>query len=126
MARIRHLRVRIKELASEAAHIRHEEHQCSGMEKWHLQHHRTSVVRPAARHAQLAYACLRGKTYDQVEPTIRCDARRIMAARRAIEEAAKIAARFGGDPKAIERWKEHALLHVDVQTRIWAAQGRAA
>ena len=37
--------IRIKELASEAGHIRHESNQCSGTEKWILNHHRTTVVR---------------------------------------------------------------------------------
>ena len=96
--RIRHLRVHVKELASEAKHIRHEERQCSGMEKWRLQNHRKTVVRNAARAYQLAYACLRGKPYNTVEPHI------TRSNYVALCEAKKIALRFGGDADHIAAW----------------------
>jgi hypothetical protein len=105
MARIRHLRVRIKELASEAGHIRHEERQCSGYEKWNLQHHRKTTVRRAAREAQLAYACLRGVDYCIVEPYVRDPGE----AKRRLEASKKVATRFGGDPEQMELWYEHAV-----------------
>lgn len=108
MARIRHLRVRIKELASEAKHIRHEEHQCSGMERWNLQHHRKTVVRPAARKYQLAYACARGRAYARTEPRVRDTGK----AKRVVAEAVKIAIRFGADPEEAAAWEGVAVAHL--------------
>lgn len=106
--RIRHLRVRIKELASEAQHIRHEERQCSGMEKWRLQHHRKTVVRDAARAYQLAYACLRGVPYADVERSIRLDYK----AHIAVREAKDIAVRFGGTPEDAAAWHADATTYL--------------
>lgn len=106
--RIRHLRVHIKELAAEAGFIRHEERQCTGPERWKLQHHRKTVVRQAARRYQLAYACLRGKPYSHVEVSVRD----VDEARRALSEAAKIAARFGAAPGVVEEWMLEAAEHL--------------
>lgn len=64
---IRHLRVKIKSLAEEARIIRHEERQTRGREKWNLQYHRKTVVRPEARASLLAYCLLRGRTYETIE-----------------------------------------------------------
>jgi len=66
-ARTRHLKIKIKTLASEAAHIRHEERRTAGRERQELVAHRTGPVRSAARHNQLAYAFLRGLPYRAVE-----------------------------------------------------------
>jgi len=41
------------------------------MEKHELQQHRKTVVRSAARNYQLAYACLRGRPYAQVERVVK-------------------------------------------------------
>jgi hypothetical protein len=112
MARTRHLRVHIKELASEAKHIRHEESQCSGMEKWELQHHRKTVVRQAARKYQLAYACARGKAYRLIERTVKSD----WLARRALEGAVSIALRFGVPKEDADVWHEDALAHLRGET----------
>lgn len=100
--RIRHLRVRIKELASEAKHIRHEASQTSGYEKWELNHHRTAVVRPAARHYLLAYGYMRGMSYHRMEPVVRREPN--------WKRVEKIVAKFGGDPEGLEAWlKEKAV-----------------
>lgn len=112
MKRVRHLRVRIKELASEAKHIRHEEAQCSGMEKWELQHHRKTVVRQAARQYQLAYACLRGVEYSVVERHVTDQA----AALKAIKAAQVIADRFGADREEVTAWADQARRYVKGET----------
>ena len=107
--RIRHLRVRIKELASEAGHIRHESNQCAGLEKWTLNHHRTSVVRPAARAYQLAYAMARGRAYARCERSVRD----VDQAAIALTRAAKYARSFGVRPDYIEQWLLSAAAHLD-------------
>lgn len=104
--RIRHLRVHIKELASEAAHIRHEERQCSGMEKWRLQNHRKTAVRDAARAYQLAYACLRGVPYRVVEPYTKPERRAQKNA--ALAKAGQIVVRFGGEKALFDAWLKEA------------------
>jgi len=96
--RIRHLRVRIKELASEAKHIRHEAAQCSGMEKWELNHHRTSVVRPAARQYLLAYGYLRGTPYREIERSVKRPPN--------WTKIANIIDRFGGDSEGLKAWRD--------------------
>jgi hypothetical protein len=101
--RIRHLRVRIKELASEATHIRHEASQTSGFEKWELNHHRTAVVRPAARRYLLAYAFMRGRPYRSMEPKVHEGNEPNWKA------VAKIVTKFGGDPEKIEEWAKTPL-----------------
>lgn len=108
MTRLRHLRVRIKELASEASHIRHEERQCSGEEKWELQDHRKTSVRRAARRAQLAYACLRGKPYWEVEQYVHDQ----MEAIYALKDSKKIALRFGGNSEDVDRWVKAAREYI--------------
>ena len=68
-----HLKVRIKELASEAGHIRLEERKAKAAGDTRslnsLTEHRKHVVRPAARLYLLAYACVRGRGYSTQEPT---------------------------------------------------------
>ena len=67
------LRVRIKELADEARHIRVEEKRAKAQRNSallnRLHDHRVMSVRRAARSAQLAYAFLRGKPYLVTERT---------------------------------------------------------
>ena len=65
--RIRHLRIKIKNLADEARTIREEARKTSGMTKWDLNHHRTTVVRRHARENLLAYGLLRGVPYHAIE-----------------------------------------------------------
>lgn len=97
-ARLVELRVKIKALAAEARLIRREEGRCKARRRWitvrlrsepdetqkaglagrgasllrsqqSLRDHRTGVVRREARYSQLAYAILRGRAWQQVEPT---------------------------------------------------------
>ena len=106
--RIRHLKIKIINLADEARTIRAEEGKTSGMEKWGLQHHRRTVVRSAARANLLAYAFLRGMPYERVESpntTAEIDLARVK----------KIVKTFGGDPDLVLDWftgKEPALAAV--------------
>ena len=65
--RLRHLKIKIKALAAEAAIIRHEEHKTRAMERWELSHHRRTTVREEARHSLLAYAFWHGRPYAEVE-----------------------------------------------------------
>lgn len=66
-----HLKVKIKHLAAEAKIIRHEIAKAKAKRDPHLcatlNSHRVLTVRYAARHAQLAYACLRGVPYSAIE-----------------------------------------------------------
>jgi hypothetical protein len=64
----RKLRIKALHLAAEARIIRREASKTSGMSKWSLNHHRTTVVRNEARATQLAYQFLLGKrTYREIE-----------------------------------------------------------
>ncbi len=58
------LKIKIKSLAAEARIIRKEEGKLHGMRKWGLQHHRTTVVRDAARRTLVAYQYLRGRDWE--------------------------------------------------------------
>lgn len=58
------LKIKVKNLADEARTIRQEENKLHGMAKWNLQHHRKTVVRDAARRAQLAYQIVRGRDWE--------------------------------------------------------------
>jgi hypothetical protein len=57
------LKIKIKNLADEARTIRTEENKLHGMAKWSLQHHRKTVVRDAARRAQIAQAIIRDRDW---------------------------------------------------------------
>ena len=99
--RTRHLKVKVKNLADEARTIRQEERKTSGMERWHLQHHRKTVVRRAARHNLLAYAFLRGRPYSRVES----------AATRRLPEwkrVRNVVTTFGGDAERFDDWIREA------------------
>lgn len=74
--RVPHLKIKVVSLAAEARLIRAEERkrkdrnskgEWTGV-RFSLHQHRTREVRQAARHAQLAYAFLRGIPYARVEP----------------------------------------------------------
>jgi hypothetical protein len=86
--RLIHLKIKIKNLADEARTIRHEERKLKrrnrevaerkklptserermGYAVYRLQEHRKTIVRRTARHNLLAYAFLRGRSYNVVEP----------------------------------------------------------
>lgn len=106
----RRLRVRIKELASEAQHIRHEERKVRGLERYDLQQHRKVVVRPAARKVQLAYAILRNTPYHVVERTTRDPA---LFRASILPDVKRTALRFGATPEQIEAWVFDALAYLN-------------
>ena len=95
--RIRHLKIKIVNLADEARTIRAEEGKTSGMVKWRLQEHRKTIVRDAARCNLLAYAFLRGMPYELAESpntTKEIDWSRVK----------RIVKAFGGDPDLLDDW----------------------
>jgi hypothetical protein len=106
----RKLRIRIKELASEAGHIRHEERQTAGEWKYFLQLHRKTVVRQGARKAQLAYAILRGTPYCEVERSVRD---RGVFLYQILPDVKKTAARFGVPNDVIEAWVAEMNVYLD-------------
>ncbi len=61
------LRVKLKSLAAEARIIRREEQRTHGALREELHRHRVDVVRKAARDTHVAYALIRGRTYEQIE-----------------------------------------------------------
>ena|SRR5688572_4355364 len=63
-----YLKVKVKSLAAEAKIIRKEEKRCKNSSLRNgLYRHRIDVVRYEARHTNLAYGFLRGRTYSQIE-----------------------------------------------------------
>lgn len=62
------LKIKIINLMDEARTIRKEEQKLHGMEKWHLQQHRKTVVRDAARRSQIAYHICRGSEHGWRDP----------------------------------------------------------
>ncbi len=62
-----YLKVKIKNLAAEAAIIRTEERK-NKRARAGLAEHRRTVVRDAARHTLLAYGFIRGRKYSDMEP----------------------------------------------------------
>ena len=112
--KLRELKIKIKNLADEARTIREEERKTSGMERWHLQHHRKTVVRSAARANLLAYACLRGMPYCRVEPRVgeyfnRWNRPEVW---RRVE---KTVLTFGGTEEMFKEWQEAADAYIDSQ-----------
>ncbi len=112
MTRIKHLKIKIMSLAMESRLIRDEANgikPCYNSDRVEtyegLYHHRIHTVRPAARHALLAYAYLRGVKYRAVETTCRREPKWIVVA--------KNVAAFSDIPKddALSNLKEWAKQH---------------
>ena len=61
------LKVKVKHLAAEARIIRREEQKTHGYLRESLHLHRVYTVRKAARSAHIAYALVKGRTYEQLE-----------------------------------------------------------
>ena len=99
-----HLKIKVQSLVDEAKNIRKEANKTSGMAKWGLNHHRTSVVRPNTRANLLAYGILRGTPYSAMEK--KC--------REAPDFAwvSKIAKRFGASDNDILEWIDDARKHL--------------
>ena len=130
MKRITHLQVKVINLADEAKVIRRKENNAlAGARKsnalgydarkqyalYHsLNHHRRTIVRRAARVNQLALACLRGRAYARSEPRVRDR----NAAKSAVNEAAKVARRFGASKDEASIWLEEAKAHLDGRTSV--------
>ena len=95
--RIRHLKIKIVNLADEARTIRAEELKTSGQARNDLHDHRVHRVRDAARANLLAYAFLREVPYELVESpntTKEIDWPRVR----------KIVRTFGGDDELLAEW----------------------
>lgn len=104
-----HLRIKIKSLVDESRTIRSEANKTSGMAKWRLNHHRTTVVRDHSRHNLLAYGLLRYVPYSEIEK--RC----YKAPNFSLVE--KHAKKFGGIDTDIETWVTAAKEHIKKQKK---------
>ena len=102
--RLIHLRIKIKSLADEAKTIRSEANKTTGMVKWGLNHHRTTVVRNYTRKNLLAYGLLIGIPYQVMER--RCYEAPDLTA------VANLAMRFGGDKEDVALWIEEAQAYL--------------
>lgn len=105
-----HLRIKIRSLVDESKNIRREANKTSGMAKWELNHHRTTVVRDHTRHNLLAYGLLRGVPYEVMERKCH-DAPHF-------DTVAKHAKKFGGSEEEIEKWIEDAKAYLKEQKEI--------
>ena len=65
------LKINVKSLATEAKTNRLEASKLKGDDKWALNHHRTTVIRPEARAANLAYSFANGIPRAVAEPNRR-------------------------------------------------------
>lgn len=88
-----YLKVKIKSLAEESRIIRKEELKTSGELREGLYQHRIWDVRGEARAALMAYAYLRGKSVESVEPNAHQD----YLASRAFNRAKQIVKKFGNE-----------------------------
>jgi len=95
-----HLKIKVRSLADESRSIRREANKTSGMAKWRLNHHRTTVVREHTRYNLLAYGILRGIPYRVMER--RCHEAPDFS------KVATIAKRFGASEEMITSWTEEA------------------
>lgn len=102
-----HLRIKVKSLVDESRTIRKEANKTSGMAKWRLNHHRTSVVRVHTRHNLLAYGLLMGVPYCAMEK--KCHIKPNLST------VAKHAKKFGGVSSAIDAWVEEAHTYLESQ-----------
>ncbi len=102
--RLRHLKIKIQSLTDESRNIRKEARKVSGMEKWNLNHHRTTTVRDASRYNLLAYGLLRGVPYEVIEK--KCNEPPSFRA------VAKHATQFGGQEADIYLWVEDAKAYL--------------
>ena len=113
--RIIHLRIKIKNLADEAKSIRQEAAKASGMVKWGLNQHRTSVVRRAARENLLAYGLLRHIPYESIEKNT--SGPLVFMEHALFPAVVKIARRFGGEDLYIEAWVASAKDYLKEQEK---------
>jgi len=102
-----HLRIKVKSLVDESKTIRKEANKTSGMAKWRLNHHRTTVVRPHTRHNLLTYGLLRGVPYSAIEKSCRNKPN--------FSTVTKHAKKFGGTDDEIRAWVNDAQTHLNKQ-----------
>jgi hypothetical protein len=103
-----HLKIKIQSLVDESRNIRREANKTNGMSKWKLNHHRTAVVRPHARHNLLAYGCLRGIPYSVIEKKCHYAPN--------FNTVIKHAKKFGGAEESINKWVEDAKKYLTTRT----------
>lgn len=97
------LKINIKSLATEARDNRKEARQFKGLQKWSLNHHRQTVIRPESRVAQWLYAYCRGVPRCVIERHHRPDdGGTAQLARRAQQKAT----RLGIDLSGFSEWLE--------------------
>jgi hypothetical protein len=92
------LKIKVKSLAEEARIIRKEERKLHGMRKWGLQHHRTTVVRDAARRSLVAYQFVRGRDWKS------CASRDVHVHQRDRSSIEKMIQKYG-TRRQLEEWK---------------------
>ncbi len=95
-----HLKIKVKSLVDEARTIRIEANKTSGMAKWRLNHHRTTVVRSYTRLNLLAYGILVGTPYEIME--------RKCSKAPDFDKVRKIAKNFGATEEMISAWMDDA------------------
>ena len=104
-----HLKIKVRSLVDEAKNIRKEANKTSGMAKWRLNHHRTTVVRDHTRHNLLAYGILIGMSYERME-------RKCHEAPN-FKRVAKIAKSFGATEEAVDSWVEEAKAYLEAKDK---------
>ncbi len=107
--RLIHLRIKVKSLVDEARTIREEAKKTSGMAKWRLNHHRTTVVREHTRFNLLAYGLLKSIPYKVMEQ--KCDELPNL------HLVAKTAKHFGGEEELVDSWIAEAKKHLASQQK---------
>ncbi|RLA51606.1 MAG: hypothetical protein DRR42_09815 [Gammaproteobacteria bacterium] len=96
----RKLRIKAKHLAEEARIIRREARNVHGLERYDLNHHRTTTVRNEARATQLAYQFLWGRRkYAEIEGPRTDVNKRIVY----IDHRIRIMLKKYGEPGDVER-----------------------
>jgi hypothetical protein len=105
-----HLKIKVRSIADEARSIRQEARKESGMVKWGLNHHRTTVVMVHARHNLLAYGVLRGIPYRRMEEKCR------EAPDFSLVES--ITKRFGASEETISYWVDEAEAHISLKKKV--------
>lgn len=102
-----HLKIKIQSLVDESRNIRKEANKTAKMAKWRLNHHRTSVVRPATRINLLAYGLIRGIPYSVMEK--KCQERPDF------HRVGKTAKNFGATDEQVETWVAEADKYLQPQ-----------
>ena len=108
-----HLKIKVRSLVDESRSIRQEARKVSGMAKWRLNHHRTTIVREHTRYNLLAYGILIRRPYGAMERSCRAEP--------SFTRVATIAKRFGATEEQIAEWVNAAELYLDKPSQDKAA-----